>query len=403
MKRSLLSWVMSVLAMVLTAVPSAAMLPVQAWSSQSTAPDTPVVTSSTIGGWQATGTMQAGRAWHTATVLADGRVLVAGGSPGDWGQVTASAEIYDPTTRTWSVTGSMSTPRFIHTATLLPNGKVLVAGGEAAGSWLASAELYDPTTGTWARTGSMLVGRSLHTATLLPNGKVLVAGGYGRGDLKSAELYDPASGAWSATGSMNSARLHYPAVLLPNGKVLVCGGDVFGGGAYPPTAAAELYDPSSGQWSDTGSLHTARNFHNAVLLMNGKVLVAGGGGADKAGLRSAELYEPATGTWAFTGSMQESHGHVGPSPIAAVLPTGQVLIGGGYGLNGQMTTRSELYDPAIGSWSSTGNMQPGRYEHAAVTLQDGSVLSVGGYKAVASAELYRIVERYRVFLPLTTR
>src|SRR5437773_2543511 len=126
---------------------------------------------------------------------------------------------------TFGNTGSLDTGRYWHTATLLPNGKVLVAGGYDGGSYLSSAELYHPATGTWSATGSLSTGRLVHTATLLPNGKVLVAGGIGNsGDLASAELYDPASGTWSATGSLSTARYVPTATLLPNGKVLVAGG-----------------------------------------------------------------------------------------------------------------------------------------------------------------------------------
>src|SRR5947207_2587048 len=125
---------------------------------------------------------------------------------------------------TFDNTSSLNTARYFHTATLLPNGKVLVAGGYN-NSYLTSAELYDPASGSWSATGSLTTARYAHTATLLPNGKVLVAGGYNNsGYLTSAELYDPASGSWSATGSLNTARYFHTAALLPNGKVLVAGG-----------------------------------------------------------------------------------------------------------------------------------------------------------------------------------
>ena len=142
------------------------------------------------------------------------------------------------------ITGSLATARNGHTATLLPNGKVLVAGGGDGGSILASAELYDPASGTWSATGSLVFARFAHTATLLPNSKVLVAGGEGpfQSVLASAELYDPASGTWSATGSLVFARWTHTATLLPNGKALVAGGfSSFSGGEL---ASAELYNMS---------------------------------------------------------------------------------------------------------------------------------------------------------------
>jgi hypothetical protein len=125
----------------------------------------------------------------------------------------------------FETTGSLRTARLSHTATLLPNGKVLVAGGTDLFGAFASAELYDPARGIWTATGSLVTGRSGHTATLLPNGKVLVAGGtdLNIGALASAELYDPASGTWTATGSLGTARYYHTATLLPNGKVLVVG------------------------------------------------------------------------------------------------------------------------------------------------------------------------------------
>src|SRR5439155_441447 len=156
----------------------------------------------------------------------------------------------------------------IETATLLPNGKVLVAGSYPVVvdhpyphvSYVASAELYDPASGSWAVTGIPVTGISSRTATLLPNGKVLVAGA-------SAELYDPASGAWTTTGSLNTGRFLHTETLLPNGKVLVAGGE----NSTPPfSTSAELYDPASGTWTTTGSLNTARAYGDtATLLPNG--------------------------------------------------------------------------------------------------------------------------------------
>src|SRR5207249_1226049 len=144
-------------------------------------------------------------------------------------------------------TGSLNTARYLHTATLLRNGKVLVAGGEGLDSEsLTSAELYDPASGTWTATGRLNTARFLHTATLLPNGKVAVTGGYNSnvGNLASAELYDPASGTWTAVGGLlPTARDRHTATLLANHQMIVAGG--FNGGAL---ASTELYHPASRTW-----------------------------------------------------------------------------------------------------------------------------------------------------------
>ncbi len=230
-----------------------------------------------------TGSLATARYNSTATLLPNGKVLVAGGEDSS-SSVLASAELYDPASGTWAPTGSLATARGNQTATLLPNGKVLVAGGRPNGGVLTSAELYDPASGTWTPTGSLATARVFHTATLLPNGKVLVAGGLDTSSvLASAELYDPASGTWTTTGSLATARHFHTATLLPNGKVLVASGS--------GDASAELYDPASGTWGPTGSLATARNSHTATLLPNGKVLVAGGLNLNTSSvLASAELY-----------------------------------------------------------------------------------------------------------------
>jgi len=259
-------------------------------------------------------------------------VLVAGGDNG-----VASAELYDPALRTWAATGNLANPRGQHTATLLPNGKVLVAGGvDASYIALNTAELYDPALGTWTATGSLVDARNFHTATLLPDGRVLVTGG--NNAIPSAELYDPALGTWTATSSLVNARFEHTATLLPNGEVLVAGGFDSGGGAI---ASAELYDPASGTWTAAPDLAAKRGDHTATLLPNGKVLVAGGSKTSStvSPVAKAELYDPELGTWMATGSLV--HGRF--SHTETLLPNGKVLVAFGY-----FEPSAELYDVGLG-------------------------------------------------------
>ena len=348
------------------------------------------VYDSANGTWSATGSLANGRRFHTATLLPNGNVLVAAGGVFTDSDTLASAELYNSATSTWSITGSLAAARGFHTATLLANGKVLVTGGTSnvnAVVALASAELYDPASGTWSPTGTMAAARYRHTATLLPNGKVLVTGGANSSAaLTSAELYDPVSGTWSTTGSMAAARVRQTATLLPNGKVLVAGGQNLNGSVT--LASAELYDPASGTWSATGSLATARHSYTAKLLPSGKVLVAGGGNFNLGFLASAELYDPTSGTWSPTGDLATARAF----HTATLLTNGKVLVVGGTGMGG-LRASAELYDPASGLWSATGSLATGREFHTASFLPNGKVLAVGGDGAsgiLTSAELYDV-------------
>jgi large repetitive protein len=359
------------------------------------------------GTWALTGSMKGAREGQTATLLSNGQVLVAGGI--DRSATLASAELYDPATGKWSATGSMHTARASQTATLLPDGQVLVAGGfnepvPGAFSYLSSAELYNPATGKWTVTSSMTTPRLGHTATLLPDGQVLVAGGEATVNgaftvFASAELYNPAAGTWTRTGRMNAAREQHTATLLTNGQVLAAGGYNDADPFNHSLASAELYNPATGTWALTGSLNAPRDGHQAVRLANSQVLVVDGEDVSSAGtfdLNSTDVYDPATGTWTTTGTTF----HAGNAPFSVtLLGTGKVLIAGGItGVypNTHITSAAELYDPATATSASTGSMNAPRNDQSATLLPNGQVLAAGGQSTtsngktadVATAELY---------------
>jgi len=310
----------------------------------------------------------------------------------------SSIEVYDSGTGTFNeIVGDSGNGIYGHTATLLPNRKVLLAGGFVNSVWDYSgisgsyngATLYDSATGVFSGTGNMTANRGDHTATLLANDKVLIAGGAdqdpnGTG-LASAELYDPSTGTFTQTGNMDVGRFLHTATLLQNGRVLIVGGALTS--ASEPVATAEIYDPATGIFTMTGAMAIAREQHTASLLTDGRVLVVGGttstGTGDLQPTATAEVYDPSTGSFSVTGSMAEAR----TLHTATLLPSGKVLVAGG----GDENSTAEVYDPATGSFGITGGMAIGRSGHTATLLSNGSVLVVGGgiFAGLASAELYQ--------------
>jgi hypothetical protein len=333
-------------------------------------------------GFRADGSMTTARYQHTATLLQDGTVLLAG-APG-----LNTAEKYDSGTGKFTaITGKMNVDHDSHTATLLNTGKVLISGGTDVynnNAALATAELFDPATGMFTLTGSLSVARTGHNATLLSDGKVLITGG----NTLVAELFDPGTGMFTpTTGKMVTARTEDTATLLPNGKVLITGGLA----ANAALATAEVYDPTTQTFSATaGTMAVARNFHSATLLTSGpnsgKVLVAGGNSKNAV----AELYDPAIGTFSITGTMLSTR----QRQTATLLSDGTVLMAGGSELdaNVDILGAAEIFDPNTGTFTGTGGLLTPRIVHTATLLKDGTVLVTGGLNAVgtlATAELYQ--------------
>lgn len=323
----------------------------------------PLVTFAASGGtFINLGEMNVARDFHGVSLLPDGKVLIVGGS--SFSGPLASAEVYDPATRTFILTGSMIDARVfcgaVNHPVLLANGKVLVLGGGVNFNILATAELYDETTGIFTATGSMSVPRVCPTVTLLADGKVLVAGGYDQTltFLTSAEIYDPATGAFTlTTGNLVTARGGAIGTLLLDGTVLIVGGS---GNTRGGLTSSEIYHPSSQAFTLTGStiIATYYPFEAAARLNNGKVLVTGYGQPN-----AARLYDPSTGVFSET---SQEHFEVG-GELNISLKNGNVINVGPTG---------HLYVASAGQFIDGPKMIAGY--GAAVLLNDGTVLVCGG-------------------------
>lgn len=334
----------------------------------------PAVASAT--GFKTTGSMNVARDGQTATLLANGEVLVAGGENNTAGFL-ASSEVFNPATGKWTLAGNLSIARFDHSAVRLNNGEVLVAGGLNPNvccqvAALATAELFNPATGEWTPTGSMSTGRMNFVLIVLQDGQVLAAGGNNTTTtypgLLSAELFNPATGTWTPTGSVNAGPVGSAAVLLPNGQVFVVGNH-------------ELYDPTSGTWSTTTSPvpSSGGTVVFDTLLLSGEVWVG----------TNDELFNPSTAQWTTFGqpSCDTSKEHCGGG--GALLANGQVLVAGGTVqvevqgapdviIVAETIKTSVIWDPTTLAWTSTADLAVSRTGQTMTTLMNGQVLLAGG-------------------------
>lgn len=336
------------------------------------------------GTWSPAGTLPVAVSTVDLVTLPSGAVLLAGGTDVTGAPVAATA-LFDPTSDSWTAGPSLGAARQRHTTTRLADGRVLVAGGSAAS---ASAEVFDPAARRWTPTPAMTAVRHGHTATRLLDDRVLVAGGTdARGAaVSTAELYDPVTGTWTATGPMTDARADHQAVPLRGGQVLVVGGLLpSGDGRATALAYCEIYDPATGEWTPTGSLAEPRAGHQAVPLPNGRVLVTGGdpfvaadGTFDPHSLASVELFDPATGTWhpvrPMPGGGRSGH-------RALTLRSGAVLVTGGTGAPEKTAGYRSVLVFDAGTWTTLGGLLTGRGAHAITELTDDRVLVAAGTAA----------------------
>lgn len=325
------------------------------------------------------------RSGHSATLLPDGKVLIAGGMRRNQ-DFYRSAELFDPATGKFQPTGEMTLARVGQAARLLPSGKVLIVGGWMGHGSTDSAELYDPATGKFTGISKMTARRGRPSATLLANGDVLIAGGADHdapGGIASAELFHASTLTFEALEPMHQARISHTATLLGDGRVLIAGGR----GDSGVTASAELYDPQTKHFTETGSLLTARYKHTAGVLPDGRVVIAGGSDDRdwRGAMNNAEIYDPRTGKFTATSPLNDSRFKLPEE--AAQLASGQLLVSGG-------SKRVELYDPASGKFIvASGQMNDAWHFMTETQLKDGSVLLAGGYpnndQATSQTWIYR--------------
>jgi hypothetical protein len=297
---------------------------------------------------------------------------------------------------TWSATGGLNIARLGYVMNTLPDGRVLIAGGQGGG---ASTEIYDPVARIWSLGANMSVARTRAASVTLLDGRVLVAGGRnGNTSLASAEVYDPATQSWNLTGSMTTPRDWLSMVRLADGRVLAAGGlDLNRSPADAALPSADIYDPATGTWTATADMSTKRWGFALVALPDGRVLAAGGANARSECQFSptSEVFDPATGTWTPTGDM-----HVHRGFERTMLVGGRVLfLGGEIAAPGSLcavTTASvEVFDPATGTFSALGPLLDDGALQAVAPLPDGRILVAGGSRytsagvaALSASEIY---------------
>lgn len=342
---------------------------------------------------------------HTATPLADGRILLVGGSsaPNDH---LADVAIFDPETGALTAGSPLDTMRHDHTATLLPDGRVLVVGGyNAAEQWLDDAVIYDPTANAWGDVPPLYPHGTAHTATLLADGRVLVVGGcIGSGVCtERAEIFNPQTNRWAAAAALAVDRYGHAALLLADRRVLVIGG--WSAQGAPADGPALIYDPRADRWAPTGPMQAPTLAGEALRLPDGRVLVAGGIAWPLVNpitiSAAAEIYDPATNTWAAAAPMA--------TPRYAfqlqLLPDGQALAIGGARddvccwSEDSFVGAIERFDRETGRWAPAGSLPTPTAFAAAAPLPDGRIWLTGGRNYGGFRANTWLIHAHGIYLP----
>ena len=327
------------------------------------------------------------RAGHTTTLLPDGRIVAIGGYNGT--ATVATGEYMDPlgSSPTWSLTsGTLSVSRANHTATLMPNGNLLIAGGytqDVSSGPVTNADIFYPKSNSIVQASSMTMARQNHTAIMLPAGpsagNIMVMGGFSTGTYTaSCEIYVSTANKWmNALHPMNTKRAHHTATILQNAKILVVGGINENG----ELNSVELFNPLDGSWTTKTPLNHYRHDHTATLLSNGNVMVIGGNGSGGE-IFDAELYNPSADTWSLVVPTNDTYASGRMNHTANLLPNGNILLVGGSTIGGTSLYKTTLYYPETASIADAPqgfNLPVARSKHTTTILSDGQVLTVGGF------------------------
>ena len=336
------------------------------------------------GTWTKAASMPRGLWGSGSAVLRDGRVMVIGGATGaSSNDATAAVSIFDPAGGSWSAATPMLQARAYPMVVRLADGSVLVAGGSLNGQPLDTAERYNPSNGTWVAAGRMNLPRTQGNLILLQDGRALATGGGiegapGWASTASIELFDPAKGVWTLGAPMSVPRARHTATLLPTGDVLVAGGGTtFHGDVGKVTSNVEIYTPRTNSWRAVAPMSIPRYTHEAALLADGRVLVAGGWSAmtsDDVSKASTEIFDPATDRWSAGPPLENARAEF----VLVRMPGGRVLAIAGVDRSGRLLDSAELLDVAADAWAPTGKLAEARMWPAVALLPDGRVLMAGG-------------------------